>query len=237
MSRIAREIKHFSDLGHIWWGALTPAGQRRYDIKFKRFKKLCTPKKGDKILEIGCGDGEFTKRLVSLDAQIVGTDVTPALIKKAQKTFVKKGIKFFVDDAEKMEIKNESFNVVCGISILHHIDLEKSLKECFRVLKKGGKLFFTEPNLLNPQIFVSLNIPWVRKKLEYSPDEVALVRWEVERLLRKIGFSEARVMNFDFLYPLTPKWAIFTAEKISEALEKTPLLREISGSLIVFAKK
>src|SRR6185503_12986731 len=103
-ARIKNEIKHFTNLNHIWWGALTYAGQRRYDIKFAWFKKLCKPNKDKRILEVGCGDGEFTSRLASLNSRIVGTDITPSLISKAKTNFKSnKNTQFMVDDCESMQ--------------------------------------------------------------------------------------------------------------------------------------
>lgn len=235
--RIINEIKHFSDLEHIWWGAKTPAGQRRYDNKFLMLKKNCNPKRGYKILEIGCGDGEFTNRIAKLNCEIIATDITPKVIAKGKKVLKKKNVKFFVDNAESMRFKDNSFDIVCGISILHHINPQKALKEAYRVLKPGGQIFFTEPNLLNPHIYAGLNIKWLKQKMEFSPDETALVRWEIRNMLQKIGFSRVNVSNYDFLHPSTPMNMISSLEKISNVLEKIPIIKEISGSLIIWAKK
>lgn len=235
--RIKNETEHFSRLEHIWWGAKTLAGQKRYDSKLERFKNICKPQKGQKILEIGCGDGEFTKRLVKLNLQVIATDITPKVIEKGKKGLKRNNLKFLLDNAEKMRFSNNCFDIVCGISILHHINPNKTLKEIYRVLKPGGQLFFTEPNLFNPHIYAGLHIGWLRKKMEFSPDETALIRWNISRLLKKIGFQKINVINYDFLHPKTPSSLIGITEKISNFLEKLPLVKEISGSLIVWAKK
>ncbi len=236
-TRIENEIQHFSNLEHIWWGAQTPAGQRRYDNKLKRLQLMCQLKKSHKVLEIGCGDGEFTKRLLTLGCQITATDITLKVVNKGKQAIKAKNISFMVDDAEKMKFKDNSFDIVCGISILHHIDTNKALRESYRVLKKGGQIFFTEPNYLNPHIYAGLHIGWLRQRMEFSPDETALLRWEVVRLLKKIGYSKIAVINYDFLHPNVPSRYINLVENLSNILEKTPLLKEISGSLIVWATK
>ena len=236
-SRINSEIEHFSNMSHIWWGALTPAGQKRYDNKLKKMLEFYDVSPKTKILEIGCGDGEYTKRLRTLNAQIIGTDITPILIEKAKKDKKNQKIKFKVDNAEKMSFKDNTFDIVCGISILHHVDYQKTLKECFRVLKKGGIIFFTEPNFLNPFLFACLNMSSLRTKFEFSRDETAFIRWQLESLMKQIGFKNVVVSNYDFLHPLTPESAISKIEKLSTILEKIPLIKEISGSLIVYGKK
>src|SRR5260221_46156 len=207
MNRTKNEIEHFTKLEHIWWGAKTIAGQKRYDKRFVLFKKMCRPKRGDKILEIGCGDGEFTKRLMKIPSKIIATDITPEVIRRAKKKYFKnKNTRFKVDDAEKFSFKDNSFDILCGISILHHIDYKKAIKECFRVLKPGGRLYFSEPNYYNPVAYLAIHTPALRERMEYSPDEIALKRWEIERLLLKAGFSTVKVTNYDFLHPSTPRF-------------------------------
>lgn len=236
-SKNKREIKHFSDLEHIWWGARTKAGQKRYDYKYKKLKKYCKPSKDFRVLEIGAGDGEFTRRISKSNFNIIATDITPVVVERGKKLLRRKNVKFKIENAEKLSFRDGSFDLICGVSILHHINIEKSLKEMFRVLKRGGQIFFTEPNLLNPNIFIGLNTPRLREKMEYSPDETALIRWKVRKMLKDIGFLEVKVVNYDFLHPLTPPKYIDLVSHIGEILEKTPLIKEISGSLIVWAKK
>lgn len=237
LKRTSQEIGHFSNLEHIWWGAKTIAGQKRYDIKTQLFKKYCRPKGGEKILEIGCGDGEFTKRVADTKIKISATDVTPAVIERAKRNLALRGVRFSVDDAESLSFDDNSFDAVCGISILHHLNTRRALEEAYRVLKKGGRIFFTEPNLLNPLIFLGLNINYLRKRLEFSPQETALVRWKATRVLNEIGFRKIMVRNYDFLFPHTPPFLINTIIRLSNKLETVPLIKEISGSLVIYAVK
>lgn len=236
-NRILEEVKHFSNLEHIWWGAKTVAGQKRYDNRFQLLRRMCRPRQAMKILEIGCGDGEFTKRISKLSVEIIAIDVTPRVIQRAKRNLKFKKVIFKLENAEKLTFKDDTFDVVCGISILHHVDFEKALKETFRVLKVGGQIFFTEPNLLNPHIFLGLNIGFFRRRMEFSPGESAFIRWQLAESLRKAGFRQILVKNYDFLHPNTPSWAIGFVENLSPLLEKILVVKEISGSLVIWAKK
>lgn len=238
--RKQNEIKHFTKLEHIWWGALSPAGQKRYDKRFELFKQLCQPKKDTLILEIGAGDGEFTKRLGKLNSHIIATDITPAVVNKGKQYFKNKQIKnvrFSLEDAERLSLKKETVNIVCGISILHHLNYQQALKEAYRVLKPGGLLFFSEPNMFNPIIYLGLHIKFLRKRMEFSTNETALLKWKVTKILRILGYSKYKVNNYDFLYPRTPTKLITMVNGLSNILEKTFLIRDISGSLIIWARK
>jgi len=185
-------------------------------------------------------DGEFTRRLISVDSAIIASDVTFDLLKRAQENKVFKeadNLTFQTDDAEFLPFKDECLDFVCGVSILHHLDYRKALKECHRILKRNGELFFSEPNLLNPITVTFFNIPWLRKKFGASPNETALMRWKVADCLKETGFREVKVFNNDFLFPWIPDCSIHLLEGIGKILEKTPLIKEISGSIILYAKK
>lgn len=237
MNRAVSEIKHFTQMDHIWWGAKTAVGQRRYDNKAEQFQKYCSCNNESNILEIGCGDGEFTKRIMLLGARIVATDITPEVIKRGKKNIKSPRVSFILDNSEKIRFRKNSYDIVCGISILHHLNTRKALQEAFRVLKKGGEIFFTEPNMLNPVIYIGHHISWLRPIMEYSPSETALVRWHLDKMLRETGFRHVEVRNYDFLHPQTPQFAMRAVEKLSHIMEGTPLLKEISGSLLIYAIK
>lgn len=240
MNQKRAEIAHFSQLKHVWWGTKTVSGQKRYFNKAQLLKRKCNLKRRLKILEVGCGDGEFTKELVRItgaNLKITAIDLTPKLIERAKRNIKNKRVAFRVDDSEAMAFLNKQFDLVCGVAILHHLNLEPALKEIYRVLKKGGEIFFTEPNLLNPNIFLDLNIKYLRKKMGFSPNEVAFKRWELKRSLKKVGFKNIEVNNIDFLHPLTPVFLIGLVEKVGKLMEKTPLLKEASGSLMIYAQK
>lgn len=238
--RKQNEIGHYTKLRHVWWGALFPAGQIRYDNRFKLLKSVCKPKNNCQILEVGAGDGEFTRRLSNSKYKITAIDITPALIEKGKRIFKKLGVEnvvLKVGDAENLDFKNNSQDIVCGISMLGHIDYYKALSEAYRVLKTGGQIFFSEPNFYNPLIFLGLNLQFLRKRMEFSPDEKGISKMKMRTLLKEIGFSQVSVVNYDFLFPSTPKKFVGVVTQVSNVLEKIPIIKEISGSLIIWAKK
>ena len=144
---------------------------------------------------------------------------------------------FLVDDAMNMNYDDNTFDVVFGSSVLHHLDMQKAMVELFRVLKPGGRLVFAEPNMINPQILIQKNIPFIKKMLGDSPDETAIVRWKFKRLMKGIGYKSVKIFPYDFLHPITPKGLIPLVNGLGKIVEKIPVLKEIAGSVVIFGTK
>ena len=87
--------------------------------------------------------------------------------------------------------------------------------------------------MLNPQILIQKNIPWIKERLGDSPDETAFVRWRLRALLLETGFVDVELVPFDWLHPFTPSGLISLVTWVGCRLEKTPILREFAGSLYI----
>lgn len=123
-------------------------GQEQVAAKLKRTLGGKLPDKpfGD-ALEIGAGTGYFSLNLASqgLIENLTATDISPGMLKSLEKTAKTLGVpvKTVVTEAETLPFDDESFDVVIGHAVLHHIpDLDQAFAEFFRVLKPGGLIAF-----------------------------------------------------------------------------------------------
>lgn len=111
---------------------------------------------GASVLEYGCGTGSYAFSLAQRGSSVVGIDISPVGIERASeaaRSFTGSGdLTFRVMDAEALDFSSGSFDVVCGVSILHHLDLRRALPEVARVLRPGGYAVFKEPLGHNPLI-------------------------------------------------------------------------------------
>jgi SAM-dependent methyltransferase len=237
--RLEHEIEHgkkISENAEGVWNWASPAGQVRADRRAKYFVEVAKIKKSDKVLEIGCGTGLFTGKVFELSgANITATDLSEDLLNLAKAK--NPNATFMVDDAMKMSFSDESFDVVFGSSVLHHLEMDIALKEIYRVLKKGGRMVFAEPNMINPQILVQKNVPYIKEKLGDSPDETAIIRWKFKKMMQDSGFLNVTIFPYDFLHPYTPKPLIGVVNSIGKMVEKIPLFKEIAGSVIIYGEK
>jgi ubiquinone/menaquinone biosynthesis C-methylase UbiE len=107
------------------------------------------------FLDYGCGYGDTIIGIANYFKKGIGIDISDARIENA-KIFAKEknieNLSFFVMDAMNTSFSDNEFDVIKGLSILHHLDLNKSLYEIKRILKKDGKAYFIEPLATNPII-------------------------------------------------------------------------------------
>ncbi len=238
--RLENEILHGKKLAakgaeDVWnWSG--PVGQARANRRAEYFVQTAHITSSDRGLEIGCGTGLFTRKVQEATrADITATDLSEDLLEEARAKFPAGN--FVVADAMHLEFPDNSFDVVYGSSILHHLEMHKALDEIFRVMKPKGRMVFAEPNMLNPQILIQKNIPFIKAWLGDSPDETAIVRWKFETMMKFSGFREIRIFPYDFLHPITPKALIGVVHSVGAFIEKIPLLKEIAGSVIIYGEK
>lgn len=239
----ARERAHFEQVvaarGDLYWAERTAAGRRRRDIRSGLLAAAAATGLGPdaRILDIGCGIADYTAPFARrTSATVVGVDVTPALLVRARRV-VPTNVRLVAADIEALPFPEGAFDAVIGHAVLHHLRLDRAVPELLRVLRGGGRFCFAEPNMLNPQVFLERNVPFIGRWLENSPDETAFTRWRLRRTLAGHGLVDVDVRPFDFLYPLTPARLVPVVERLGRALERTPLVAEIAGSLLVSARK
>jgi SAM-dependent methyltransferase len=239
--RLEREIAHhreIADRAEKVWNWESPAGRRRADRRAGFFVTHGRLGPGKWALEIGCGTGVFLEKVAGSGAQVRGLDLSFELLAKAHGRLAGlPNAALHRGNAEQLPYADNSFDAVYGSSVLHHLDLERALGEAFRVLKGGGWMVFTEPNLLNPQVAFMFHFRPTKRFFAVSPDERAFSRFRAARVLRGLGCESIVVRPFDFLHPSTPSVLIRWVSALGSALEAVPLVRELAGSFVIVARK
>ncbi|MFH1744870.1 MAG: methyltransferase domain-containing protein [bacterium] len=237
--KLINEIEHgkfIAQKGEKVWNWSSPAGKIRWERRVSMFKEFLK-NNNKKVLEIGCGTGLFTKEIAGTENEITAIDISSELCEIAKNRINKKNVVFLVDDVCHTKFSNNSFDFIIGSSVLHHLDVDSALEEFHRLLKPGGQIIFTEPNMLNPQIALQKNIPFLKKMAGDSPDETAFIRWKIEKKMKNFGFINVSAVPFDFLHPSAPVFMVKFLQPIFSFFERVPLLKEIAGSLIIKGEK
>ena len=143
-----------------------------------RYRQLLMERcRGRTVLEYGCGEGESALELADYGAIVTGIDISSRRIEDARELAAgRENVAFDVMNAEDLSFDDESFDLICGMSILHHLNLDVALAEIARTLKPGGEALFLEPLGHNPVVNLYRRLtPQFR-----TPDEHPLVMSDFE---------------------------------------------------------
>jgi ubiquinone/menaquinone biosynthesis C-methylase UbiE len=180
-------------------------------------------------LEIGAGTGYFSLNLLQLEAieRATATDISPGMLEALRENAGRLGLTVRTEqtDAESLPFEDESFDLVFGHAILHHIpDLERGFSEFHRVLRPGGTIAFCgEPSRYGdllaalPKRSALLAAPIWRRAigaskrdydaepdanghaLERDVDVHSFSPGDLRRLADDAGFADARVRGEELL--------------------------------------
>ncbi|MBI3486278.1 class I SAM-dependent methyltransferase [Candidatus Daviesbacteria bacterium] len=116
---------------------------QRYDFSARFIK-------GKIILDLGCGSGYGSRRLLDHKAKsVVAVDIDPKIINFAKKNYPHKKLSFQVANATKLSFRDSKFDVVVSFEVIEHVkDYPKYIQEVLRVLKPKGQFIFSTPNKL-----------------------------------------------------------------------------------------
>ena len=104
---------------------------------------------GMRALDFGCGIGIAALHLAKLGYLAAGFDISARSIavadRLADQHHLADRCQFAVASAQQFEYEDAAFDLVFGIDVLHHVDIDDALAETVRVLRPGGIAIFKEP--------------------------------------------------------------------------------------------
>jgi len=103
--------------------------------------KVCKPKRGEWILDVGVGTGLVAEAILPFASRVVGIDNSKEMIAQCNGKF---NVMFC--DARDIPYPDGSFDKIIARNVFHHIieGLQDAANECYRVLKKGGRIIIGE---------------------------------------------------------------------------------------------
>jgi len=237
----------------IWWQDYCFKAGRRSDRghRTKRVFEIVNLKtlKDKVILDVGCGNGQYSVFFALLGAIVYGFDISPAGISVANKLArankVKDMCHFSVQNASSISYPNDSFDIVIFHEVLHHATKYPNVKEeVLRVVKKGGMVICAET--LRGNIFFKLGRFFTTRKIKTKGD-VELSLSDMESFAR--GFSEYKIEMMSFLFmikrvfvkhlnlPLV-RWFLLIVKRLDDViLGIFPFLNRYCGECILILKK
>lgn len=219
------------------WGWTGPAGSRRAARRARFLIEAARLGPGVDCLELGAGTGEFTARLAESGCDLVAVELSEATAAICRER-VGGRAEVVVGNIETGEgLAGRSFDAIVGVSVLHHVDLGLCLAHTLSLLRPGGRFAFSEPNVANPQVWAERHVGFVARRRHVTPHETAFLPRALRAAFEHAGLTVEVCEPFDFLHPSTPPRLIGAVERIGRALEATPVVREIAGSVRIAGRR
>lgn len=150
---LAESIRLKSKFPHL---AAYPSKKRLYGTIDRYTENLA----GKTILDYGCGRGEMSMKYLAAGAdKVAAIDISEVYVEDLRGRAQDAGYEpsrcdFRAMDAHKLDFPDESFDLVVGYGILHHLEPAVAFSEIYRVLKPNGRVLLQEPLADNPLLKV-----------------------------------------------------------------------------------
>lgn len=195
--------------------------------------RLLPDLQNQRVLEIGCGRGDFSIWLAERysHSEVVGVDFSEVAIATAQERALMKEsrARFQVEDSEAMSFDDGSFDYVISCECLEHVlHPAKMASEICRVLRPGGQFILTTENYFNGMLLLWLKT-WVTgapfdSGSGVQPNENFFLFWRVRRILERGGLQVSRMESNHYQWLLLPR---VDPMKLVTFDFKSPLLKRL----------
>lgn len=174
-----------------------------------------------RVLDVGCGYGTLIERVSAAGHDCFGVEPDPAAVAVAKK----RGLKVRRGVAEELPYPGGSFDVVVLTEVVEHLSRPgKALAEINRVLKKGGLVIITTPNVVSLWLVIERLWDWYAR-LDYHHEHLFYFSTQsLSSLVEKKGFGVRSVSTIHLvsflLSPVSGKFAEFARRLESVALPR-----------------
>jgi SAM-dependent methyltransferase len=230
---LIRELRDMAGLGYLElrWGYRSPnagrfsrfAGYLIYSDPVKRLAldhsvMFLPAHNHGRLIEIGCGDGEFLARARSLGWQVEGIDFDARSVEMAKR----KGIPVTCGTPGEQNLRANSYDAIVLCHLIEHVhDPRTLLRDCYRILRPGGQLVVLTPNAqslshrifrkcwlpLDPprhlQIFNPVNLPRLVRQTGFE-----VLECSTDASMSRVAFVAGRVLQQTGHYDPWQPWSV-----------------------------
>jgi len=193
----------------------------------------------ESILEIGCAAGQWTREISAANGhanKICAATFDQYNYDQMMRERFTENVEPVLLNAFPGQLEGRQFDYVVAWNLLTDDHCGALLMEVKKLLKPGGQVLFFEANPWNPYYvlrrFFCRIFSFVFQEREEGN---SLNRIDLFTILSDVGFTNIRILPYDFVYPPIPRFLLWPMQNLSLILENFPYLRNCAGSLFIYA--
>jgi SAM-dependent methyltransferase len=211
-----------------------PIGEDRMLWRAQTFRHMVHLLPGQTILELGCGEGIFTRQLARVSRGANSITVATFASEKVRAVDLPPQVTFLTMSSLPGALKGRHFDFIIGMDLLDRRNCAWLLRHVYELLHPGGQVLFHESNPWNPVL--KLRRGFTRLTGNSDPRSL-LSRPQLYELISEMGFIRVFSVYNDFVYAPLTRQLVWLLRNLSIVLENLPGIRTLAGSLLIHAQK
>ena len=217
----------------LYWREKDPISEDRLLWRAQTLRHLVHLQPGQRILELGCGNGQFTRKIARVSRGENTIAAVSFMNHDEEPPDLPDNVEFIPLHDLAASLSGRRFDVIVAMDLL---DVRSSiwlLQNIHDLLDPGGQVVFYESNPWN----IVLNLRrFISRQFGRQDPRHLMNRQDFYELLSEIGFIRVFAVYNDFVYPPLSKHLMWLLRNLSIVLENAPGIKSLAGSILIHAQ-